>query len=108
MFQSPKVDLEAAAQAQPQYFILRARARRISTATTVCLLLTALLVLSVGIIGGAYLYPQFARSQVSRSVCCLFLLHVSSLVLSCQIQNSAVSGQLFDEVYLKTWIISHF
>ncbi|PNF29660.1 hypothetical protein B7P43_G15774 [Cryptotermes secundus] len=60
----PKVDLEAAAHAEPQYFILKARARRVSTATTVCLFLTALLVMSIGIIGGVYLYRQFARSQM--------------------------------------------
>jgi integral membrane protein 2B len=69
MFQPPKVDLEAAAQAEPQYLILKARARRVSTATTVCLFLTALLVMSIGIIGGVYLYRQFARSQVSRHSC---------------------------------------
>ncbi|XP_069698528.1 integral membrane protein 2C isoform X2 [Periplaneta americana] len=62
----PKVDLEASAQAEPQYFILKARARRVSTATTVCLFLTALLVMSIGIIGGVYLYRQFARSQMHR------------------------------------------
>lgn len=63
---SPKVDLEASAQAEPQYLILKARARRVSTATTVCLFLTALLVMSIGIIGGVYLYHQFARSQMPR------------------------------------------
>ncbi|KAJ9578195.1 hypothetical protein L9F63_005584 [Diploptera punctata] len=61
-----KVDLEASAEAEPQYFILKARARRVSTATTVCLFLTALLVMSIGIIGGVYLYRQFARSQMHR------------------------------------------
>lgn len=60
----PKVDLEAATE--PQYFILRTRARRVSSATTVCLFLTALLVMSIGIIGGVYLYRQFARSQMQR------------------------------------------
>ncbi|XP_067007927.1 integral membrane protein 2C isoform X2 [Anabrus simplex] len=59
-----KVDLEASTE--PQYFILRSRARRVSTATTVCLFLTALLVMSIGIIGGVYLYRQFARSQMQR------------------------------------------
>jgi integral membrane protein 2B len=77
------VDLEAAAQARPQYFILKARARRVSTATTVCLFLAALLVMGIGIIGGAYLYRQFARSQVSRHVCCLFVAwHIIILVMS--------------------------
>ncbi|KDR10662.1 integral membrane protein 2B [Zootermopsis nevadensis] len=62
----PKVDLEAGTQLRPQYFVLKARARRVSIATTVCIFLTALLVMSVGIIGGAYLYRQFARSQMHR------------------------------------------
>ncbi|CAL4063146.1 unnamed protein product [Meganyctiphanes norvegica] len=40
--------------------------RRVSTATTVCVFITALLVLSVGIVGGVYLYRQFSRHQMSR------------------------------------------
>ncbi|KAG8228586.1 hypothetical protein J437_LFUL009291 [Ladona fulva] len=59
-----KVDLEATAEPEPQYLLMRARARRVSTATTVCLFLTALIVMSIGIIGGVFLYRQFARSQI--------------------------------------------
>ncbi|XP_046997090.1 integral membrane protein 2C [Schistocerca americana] len=61
-----KPDLEGAAETEPQYFVLRTRARRVSAATTICLFLTALLVMSIGIIAGVYLYRQFARSQVQR------------------------------------------
>lgn len=50
----------------PSYFALRARARRVSTATTVCAFVTALLVLAIGIIGGVYLYQQFALSKMHR------------------------------------------
>ncbi|KAK3860770.1 hypothetical protein Pcinc_033202 [Petrolisthes cinctipes] len=40
--------------------------RRISTATTICVCLTALLVMSIGIIGGVYLYRQFSQHQRPR------------------------------------------
>lgn len=40
--------------------------RRVSTATTICVFITALLVFSIGIIGGVYLYRQFSRHQMSR------------------------------------------
>uniref|UniRef100_A0A6M2DHU4 Integral membrane protein 2 n=1 Tax=Xenopsylla cheopis TaxID=163159 RepID=A0A6M2DHU4_XENCH len=42
------------------------RARRVSTATTLCLFLTALLVLSIGVIGGVYIYSQYARARMHR------------------------------------------
>nr|CAD7570319.1 unnamed protein product [Timema californicum] len=61
-----KVDIEATAEPEPQYLVLRTRARRVTTATTVCLFLTALLVMTIGIIGGVYLYRQFARAQMHR------------------------------------------
>ncbi|XP_068210206.1 integral membrane protein 2C [Palaemon carinicauda] len=40
--------------------------RRVSTATTICVFLTALLVMSIGIIGGVYLYRQFSQHQMNR------------------------------------------
>ncbi|XP_042887472.1 integral membrane protein 2B-like isoform X2 [Penaeus japonicus] len=40
--------------------------RRVSTATTICVFITALLVMSVGIIGGVYLYRQFSHNQKTR------------------------------------------
>lgn len=61
-----KEDVEAKAGLQTRYLVLKARARRISTATTWCLFLTALLVMSIGIIGGVYLYQQFAKSQMHK------------------------------------------
>lgn len=47
-------------------WVSSAARRRVSTATTICVCLTALLVMSVGIIGGVYLYRQFSRHQMSR------------------------------------------
>lgn len=44
--------------------------RRVSTATTICVFITALLVMSIGIIGGVYLYRQFSRHQVSENQYC--------------------------------------
>ncbi|KAK8723778.1 hypothetical protein OTU49_011542 [Cherax quadricarinatus] len=40
--------------------------RRVSTATTICVFITALMVMSIGIIGGVYLYRAFSRHQMSR------------------------------------------
>lgn len=40
--------------------------RRVSTATTICVFITALLVISVGSIGGVYLYRQFSHTQMTR------------------------------------------
>lgn len=62
-----KSDIEAPAPVDAARFVvLRARARKVSTATTLCLLLTALLVVSIGIIGGTYLYRQYVRAQMHR------------------------------------------
>ena len=38
--------------------------RRVSTTTTVCVFIMALVVMSLGIIGGVYLYRQFSEHQV--------------------------------------------
>ncbi|KAK9713019.1 hypothetical protein QE152_g24581 [Popillia japonica] len=53
----------------PHFIFLRARARRVSTRTTLCLLLTALIVVSIGIICGTYLYRQYLRSQIFKGWC---------------------------------------
>lgn len=50
----------------PRILVLRARARRASSVTTACLLMMALLVMCCGILGGFYLYKQFAHSQMHR------------------------------------------
>ncbi|KAK5647109.1 hypothetical protein RI129_005573 [Pyrocoelia pectoralis] len=44
--------------------IVPTRVRRVSTTTTLCLLLTALVVVGIGIVGGTYLYQQYLRSQL--------------------------------------------
>lgn len=46
--------------------IRRTHVRRSSSATTVCLFLTAVLVMCCGIIAGVYLYRQFAFAQIHR------------------------------------------
>ncbi|MPC85702.1 hypothetical protein E2C01_080486 [Portunus trituberculatus] len=38
---------------------------RISTATSVCVSITILLIISIGIFGGVYLYRQFKAHEVS-------------------------------------------
>ncbi|XP_046401633.1 integral membrane protein 2C [Ischnura elegans] len=61
-----KVDIEATAEPEPHYLLMRGRARRVSTATTVFLFLTALIVMCIGIVGGVFVYRQFARAQMHR------------------------------------------
>ncbi|KAI4464262.1 integral transmembrane protein 2 [Holotrichia oblita] len=60
---------DAEAPQDPHFIFLRARARRVSTRTTLCLLLTALIVVSIGIICGTYLYRQYLRSQIFKGWC---------------------------------------
>uniref|UniRef100_A0A069DRS8 Integral membrane protein 2 n=1 Tax=Panstrongylus megistus TaxID=65343 RepID=A0A069DRS8_9HEMI len=42
------------------------RERRVNSASTACLFLTALLVMSCGVITGLYLYKQFVRAQMQK------------------------------------------
>jgi integral membrane protein 2B len=44
--------------------MMRNRGRRVSSLTTVCVFLTALLVFATGIIGGVYLYRQFTQYRL--------------------------------------------
>lgn len=44
--------------------IVTMRARRVSTTTTLCVFITAFLVLATGIVGGVYLYRQFTHYKV--------------------------------------------
>lgn len=44
--------------------VMRNRARRVSSLTTVCVFLTALLVFATGILGGVYLFRQFNQYKV--------------------------------------------
>lgn len=43
---------------------IRERARRVSTTTTICACITAILVLTAGVIGGIYLYKKLAQAQM--------------------------------------------
>lgn len=58
--QRPKKDLAG------HYLILQHHALRPSAMTTVCLFFTAILVMSIGIIGGVYIYRQYGRAQMHR------------------------------------------
>ncbi|EEC02163.1 conserved hypothetical protein, partial [Ixodes scapularis] len=44
--------------------IVTMRARRVSTTTTLCVFITAFLVLATGIVGGVYLYRQFTHYKL--------------------------------------------
>lgn len=54
--------------ARTTHYVLRCRqrAKRLYSLTTLCLFLTALLVMSIGVIGGVYIYKQYARVQMHR------------------------------------------
>jgi len=58
----PQADIENGSNAS--LAILRSRAQRVSSLTTLCVTLTALLVLTTGIVGGIYLYRQFAQYRL--------------------------------------------
>jgi len=71
----PLVDNDQLATAPPcddpenpghNVLILRAKARRVSATTTLCLLLTSLIVVSIGIVGGKFLYDQYISAQMRR------------------------------------------
>lgn len=51
------------------HYILRTRVARVSSATTLCLLITALLVMTVGLFGGLYIYKQMSRHHKYRGFC---------------------------------------
>lgn len=63
---APEDDVESQAGTDPSFIILRTRARRVSTVTTLCLLMTSLIVVGVGILAGTHLYRQYLRSQVFK------------------------------------------
>jgi integral membrane protein 2B len=58
----PQVDIENGSNSSIE--TLRSRAQRVSSLTTLCVTLTALLVLTTGIVGGIYLYRQFAQYRL--------------------------------------------
>jgi len=51
------------------YILKRSNNARVSNATTLCLLITALLVMTVGLFGGLYVYKQMTRLQGFRGWC---------------------------------------
>ncbi|KAF5277708.1 hypothetical protein FQR65_LT03688 [Abscondita terminalis] len=65
-------DVEAQTPENVRMVILPARIRRVPTTTTLCLLLTALVVVGIGIVGGTYLYQQYLRSQLRFRGWCTF------------------------------------
>nr|CAH7758552.1 unnamed protein product [Callosobruchus chinensis] len=62
----PSAPEDVEAQSHPRIIIFPARAHRVSTATTLCVLLTALFVVSIGIVGGKVLYNEYL--SVSRQI----------------------------------------
>lgn len=56
--------VKEAEEGSPVMVTMRSHARRVSSTTTLCVFITALLVLSTGIIGGVYLYKQFAQYRL--------------------------------------------
>lgn len=51
-------------EGRPVVVTMHAHVRRVSSLTTLCVFVTALLVLTTGIIGGVYLYRQFAHYKL--------------------------------------------
>lgn len=69
-FQSPpNQDPEAQTPSSARLVLLNARARRVTTITTLTLLLTSLAIVGIGIIGGTYLYRQYLRAQIFKGWC---------------------------------------
>ncbi|XP_054708927.1 LOW QUALITY PROTEIN: integral membrane protein 2B-like [Uloborus diversus] len=57
-------NLKDAEEGRPVVVTMHAHVRRVSSLTTLCVFATALLVLTTGIIGGMYLYRQFAHYKL--------------------------------------------
>lgn len=51
-------------EGRPVVVTMHAHVRRVSSMTTVCVFITSLLVLTTGVIGGVYLYKQFAHYKL--------------------------------------------
>lgn len=93
-------DVEANnAALMPRYMV---QAHRLTTATTVCLFLTALLVMSVGIISGVYIYRQFARSQMHRFRGWCAIPYESNLLLDDGMQSIHRDNRLADSRLIKS------
>ena len=49
------------------YYVLQSRARRVnSVTTTLCIFLTVTLVISIGVVGGIYLFHRYSKPQMSH------------------------------------------
>ena len=57
-------NIKDAEEGRPVVVTMHAHVRRVSSLTTLCVFATALLVLTTGIIGGMYLYRQFAHYKL--------------------------------------------
>lgn len=64
-----RIDVDNPDAADNHVFIIHSRGRRVSTSTLFCVFVTALLVTSIGVMGGLYVYRQYARAQMHRFWC---------------------------------------
>lgn len=96
-FQTAKSDVEAAPSLDAAHFVvLRARARRVSTTTTLCLLLTALTVVSIGIVGGTYLYRHYAVSMQVHHLWCRIPYKKENTLFPPQLSDSNTQAMISD------------
>jgi len=58
--------LEGGLSERYHYILRHGRTNRVSSATTLCLLITALLVMTVGLFGGLYIYKQMSRARLHK------------------------------------------
>lgn len=87
----------------PKILILRAKAHRVSTATTLCILLISLIMVGIGIIGGSYIYRQYFRTSIFKGYCNVpydSLGQSSALVegnpINIDYRNEKIIGELVD------------
>ncbi|KAF5283761.1 hypothetical protein FQA39_LY17199 [Lamprigera yunnana] len=91
-------DVEAQTPESVRMMILPARIRRVSTTTTLCLLLTALVVVGIGIVGGTYLYQQYLRSQLRFKGWCTFPYNSDGIKSSMFISPNDGNSQMDDDL----------
>ncbi len=77
------------------HYILRTRAARVSSATTLCLLITALLVMTVGLFGGLYIYRQMTRARVSISILSELCRHISYIYFSVAVSGASTIIKMY-------------
>lgn len=58
--------MESQNYARARFVNIHTRARRVSTTTTLCLLIMALIVVGIGILCGTFLYRQYLQAQMHR------------------------------------------